>query len=331
MDDIRPAINAKAPKFLDLLRIHIRTQGLSFSTEKTYITWVKRFINFHDKQHPSKLGASEIEAFLNYLSVYKFCSVNTQKVALNALVYCYKRFMGIAMDDLCFKPARTPRRLPVVYSRSELELIFTSLKGVARLQSELMYGSGIRLAECLSLRVKDIDFSSGNVFVRGGKGNKDRTTMLPDFLKAELQRQIERVKILHAQDLRDGYGRVYMPDALDRKYPRAAAQTAWQYVFPSITIGRDPRSGELRRHHAHSSGLSKKLRRVFLEKGIHKPAKTHSFRHSFATHLLEDGYDIRTIQELLGHSNIETTQIYTHVVNRGDKGVLSPLDKIKRQ
>ena len=331
MDDIRPALRIKEPKFLDLLRAHIRKEGLAYTTEKTYLLWVRRFINFHHKKHPVKMGAIEVEAFLNYLSLEKYCSVNTQKVALNALVYCYRRFMGLALDDLKFMPARAPRRLPVVYSREELSAVFAELRGQSRLQAEVMYGTGIRLAECLSLRVKDIDFSGFNVFVRGGKGNKDRTTILPAYLAPLLQEQIDKVKALHAQDLRDGYGSVYMPDALERKYPNAAKQLAWQFLFPSSSIGTDPRSGVQRRHHMHPTVVSRQLRQAFIKLQIHKPAKTHSLRHSFATHLLEDGYDIRTIQELLGHSNIETTQIYTHVVNRGSKGVLSPLDKIRQR
>lgn len=330
MDDIKPRINQNSPKFLDQLRLHIRTQGLAYTTEKTYVSWVRQFILFHNKQHPKRMGAREIEAFLNHLSINRCCSTNTQRIALNALVYLYKRFLGIALDNLCFKPAKFPRRLPTVYSREEINLIVSSLKGVYRLQAELMYGTGLRLAECLSLRIKDIDFSSGNIFVRAGKGNKDRTTMLPNSLVSALKNQIEQVKITHRQDLCDGYGKVYLPDALSRKYPKAAEETGWQYLFPSQNIGQDPRSGELRRHHSHPSSFSKQLRKAVRENGINKPAKSHSLRHSFATHLLEAGYDIRTIQELLGHSELETTQIYTHVTNRGDKGVLSPIDRLDR-
>lgn len=328
MDDIRPAIAQGSTRFLDQLRLHIRQNGLAYRTEQTYLHWIKNFIRFHSRQHPKNLGSQDIEAFLSHLAEQRNCSVNTQRIALNALVYMYKRFMGLDVGDLKFSPAPTPRRLPVVYSRDEIAAILSQLRGVHRLQVELMYGTGLRKAELLSLRVKDIDFGSNNIFVRGGKGDKDRTTMLPQRLKPHLMQQIAHVKRLHAQDVLDGYGEVYLPDALSKKYPRAATDLAWQFLFPSTKIGKDPRSGTLRRHHIHPSALSKQIRKAVQAAGINKPAKSHSFRHSFATHLLEAGYDLRTIQELLGHSDISTTEIYTHVVNRGGKGVLSPADTL---
>ena len=236
--------------------------------------------------------------------------------------------MGVDIGDLSFSPANVPRRLPVVYSREEISKILSHLDGKHRLMIELMYGTGLRCAELLSLRVKDIDFGSNNIFVRAGKGNKDRTTMLPQGLIDSLHRQIEFVKLLHLQDLENGHGEVYMPDALARKYPSGAKETAWQFLFPASAIGMDPRSGVLRRHHLHASALNKKVRCAVKLAGINKPAKTHSFRHSFATHLLESGYDIRTIQVLLGHSDVSTTEIYTHVVNRGRNGVISPADRL---
>ena len=272
------------------------------------------------------MGAQEIEDFLNHLSVDRSCAVNTQKIALNALVYLYKRFLKVELGTLQFTPARNHRRLPVVYSRDEIANILSHLRGVYRLQVELMYGTGVRKAELLSLRVKDIDFSSNNIFVRGGKGNKDRTTMLPQELVPSLKDQMVTVEQLHRSDVRDGFGEVYLPDALQRKYPSAAREIGWQYLFPSNTIARDPRSGALRRHHMHPSSLGKHLRRAVREADVRKPARSHSFRHSFATHLLEAGCDLRTIQTLLGHSDVATTEIYTHVVNRGGKGVKSPLD-----
>lgn len=220
------------------------------------------------------------------------------------------------------------KRLPVVYSREEITAILGQLKGVHKLQVELMYGTGLRKAELLSLRIKDIDFGNNNIIVRSGKGNKDRTTMLPQTLIPALRRQIEKVKNIHQQDIEDGYGDVYLPDALNRKYPRAAKETGWQFLFPSSKIGRDPRSGVLRRHHLHPTALSKQIRQAVRAADIHKPARSHSFRHSFATHLLEAGYDLRTIQELLGHTDVSTTEIYTHVLNRGDKGVRSPADAL---
>ncbi|WP_226645820.1 integron integrase [Microbulbifer variabilis] len=219
--------------------------------------------------------------------------------------------------------------MPVVYSREEVAAVLSHSQGVFRLQIQLMYGSGLRSAELLSLRIKDVDFGSNNIFVRGGKGNKDRTTLLPQGVIPDLERQVQCVSLLHQQDLLAGYGLVYLPDALDRKYPNAAKQLAWQYLFPANTISKCPRSGIYRRHHMHSSTLTRQVSTAAGKAGINKPARCHAFRHSFATHLLEAGYDLRTIQELLGHSDISTTEIYTHVVNRGDKGVLSPSDRLR--
>lgn len=327
MDDIRPRLSQKNPHFLDRVRIHIRKAGLAYATEKTYILWMRRYINFHQKKHPNQMGKNEVADFLNYMGIQRNCSVNTQRTVLNALSYLYNKFLLISIKGLDFTPARNFRRLPVVYSHEELAKIFAALKGVHRLQAALMYGTGMRLAECLSLRVKDVDFGGNNIIVRMGKGGKDRSTILPGKLIPNLLRQIELVKITHQQDCIDGYGEVYLPNALSRKYPKAARELMWQYVFPSSKIGRDPRSGVLRRHHAHPSSVSKALKTAFRHCGINKPAKTHSFRHSFATHLLEAGYDIRTIQDLLGHSDISTTEIYLHVINRGGKGVLSPFDR----
>lgn len=328
MDDIRVSIDPKSPRLLDRLRLHMRQNGLAYRTEQTYIHWVKRFIYFHNKQHPKVMGAKHIEGFLADLSNMRYCSVNTQRTALNAIVYLYKRFMGTDVGDLDYSPAKHHRRLPVVYSREEIAAIVQQLHGVHRLQVELMYGSGLRKAELLSLRVKDIDFSSRNIIVRGGKGNKDRSTILPEKLIPRLHDQVAEVERLHAQDIQEGYGEVYLPDALARKYPSAAKETAWQFLFPSTNIGRDPRSGILRRHHMHPSSLAKQLKKAVRAANIKKPARSHSFRHSFATHLLEAGYDLRTIQELLGHTDIATTEIYTHVINRGGKGVKSPVDRL---
>lgn len=328
MDDIRHKLRAKPTRFLDQLRLHIRQQGLAYKTEQTYIYWVKRFIFFHNKQHPKDMDIADVEAFLSHLAVNQYCSINTQKIALNALVYLYKRFMGIDMADLSFSPAKAPRRLPVVYTQQEIAEVLSFLSGTPRLMVELMYGTGLRSAELLSLRIKDIDFGSNNIFVRAGKGNKDRTTILPQGLIEPIKRQITKVKLLHAQDVDDGYGEVYMPDALNRKYPNASRETLWQFLFPSSAVGKDPRTETIRRHHLHPSALSKHIRKAFKQAGINKPAKSHSFRHSFATHLLEAGYDIRTIQVLLGHSDVATTEIYTHVVNRGGKGVVSPSDRL---
>ena len=328
MDDIRHKLQVKPTRFLDQLRLHIREHGLAYKTEQTYIHWVKRFIYFHNKQHPKNLAMVDVEAFLSHLAVHQFCSVNTQKIALNAMVYLYKRFMGVDIGDLSFSLAKTPRRLPVVYTQQEITEILSFLSGTPRLMVELMYGTGLRSAELLSLRIKDIDFGSNNIFVRAGKGNKDRTTMLPQGLIESIKRQITKVELLHSQDLEEGYSEVYMPDALNRKCPSAARETAWQFLFPSSRVGKDPRSTTIRRHHLHPTALSKHIRKAIKQTGVNKPAKSHSFRHSFATHLLEAGYDIRTIQVLLGHSDVATTEIYTHVVNRGGKGVVSPSDRL---
>ncbi|HCO58939.1 MAG TPA: recombinase XerD [Porticoccaceae bacterium] len=328
MEDIPKILQTNSPRFMDQLRLDMRKNGLAYRTEQTYIHWVRRFILFHNKRHPKDMGSPEIEAFLAHLSVNRSCAANTQRTALNALVYLYKRFLGKEVGELHYAPARTQRRLPVVYSRDEISQIISLLRGVYRLQVELMYGTGLRKAELLSLRIKDVDFDSNNIFVRGGKGNKDRSTILPQRLIPALKNQIESVKRLHAQDINDGYGDVFLPNALHRKYPRAARETAWQYLFPSSSIGRDPRSGVLRRHVMHASSLTKQLALATRAANITKPARAHSLRHSFATHLLEDGYDLRTIQELLGHSDVSTTEIYTHVINRGGKGVLSPADKL---
>ena len=328
MDDIRVTISSKSPRLLDQLRLPMRKSGLAYRTEQTYIHWVKQFIYFHNKQHPKAMGPKQIEDFLEDLSNTRYCSVNTQRTALNALVYLYRRFMGVDVDNLNYTPAKQYRRLPVVYSREEIAAIVQQLYGVHRLQVELMYGSGLRKAELLSLRVKDIDFSSKNIIVRSGKGNKDRSTLLPEKLIPQLHNQIDVVERLHAQDIQEGYGEVYLPNALARKYPSAARELAWQFLFPSNNISRDPRSGTLRRHHMHPSSLAKQLKKAVHTAKVKKPARAHSFRHSFATHLLEAGYDLRTIQELLGHSDIATTEIYTHVINRGGKGVKSPVDNL---
>ena len=329
MDDIRYTISPNSPRLLDQIRLHIRNHGLAYQTEKTYLLWIRRYILFHRKKHPKSMGATEVGEFLSHLANARHCSVNTQRTVLNALVYLYKRFFNVELELIDYEPAKAPRRLPVVYSREEIALILGQLKGPYRIMAELMYGSGLRQAELLSLRVKDIDFTSHNIIVRSGKGNKDRSTLLPQKLVTDLKEQIQKVNLLHRQDVNDGYGEVFLPDALTRKYPSAAKEMAWQFLWPASRISRDPRSGILRRHHLHPSALRKKITIAVRQANIYKPAKSHSFRHSFATHLLESGYDIRTIQELLGHADVTTTEIYTHVVNRGNRGVVSPSDSLK--
>ncbi len=328
MDDIRHKIPKKPIRFMHKLRQHMRENGLAYRTEQTYTHWIKRFINFHGKKHPKHMGENEIEAFLTDLGVRRDCSISTQKIALNSLVYLYKRYMGLALENLDFSGAKLHRRLPVIYSRLEIQQIIEALEDPYQLMVQLMYGTGMRKAELLSLRVKDIDFASNNIYVRSGKGGKDRTTMLPQALTDKLHHQITLVERRHQEDIEQGFGEVYMPNALARKSPNIAYELGWQFLFPASKIGVDPRHGIKRRHHVHPTTLSKQLKTVFRQLRLNKPARSHSFRHSFATHLLEGGYDLRTIQELLGHTDITTTEIYTHVVNRGGSGVLSPMDAL---
>ncbi len=328
MDDIRPRVPLNSNRLFDQLRLHMRNSGLAYQTERTYLVWIRRYIMFHKKRHPREMAEKEVGEYLSYLANGRDCSVGTQRVVLNALVYLYRRFLNKDLSFIDFEPARAPRRLPVVYSRDEIRRIIEQLSGPYRTMVELMYGSGLRQAELLSLRIKDIDFDSNNIFVRGGKGNKDRTTLLPSNLVDALRLQIEKVGILHGEDIDKGYGEVYMPDALARKNPSAARSLAWQFLWPSSRVGPCPRTGVVRRHHLHPTALRKQVTRAVRAAQVHKPAKSHSFRHSFATHLLESGYDIRTIQTLLGHSDVSTTEIYTHVLNRGPSGVVSPADRL---
>jgi len=326
MDDIRPRLPAESSRFMHCLRRDMRVRGYAYPTEKTYCHWIKRFIIFHKKRHPEEMGAPEINAFLSHLAVRANVSPATQRIALNALIYLYRKFLGRELEPLLFEKSRQHRRLPVVLTHTEVTLLLDNMKGVHRLMVELLYGSGLRLAELLSLRVKDLDFELATITVRSGKGDKDRTTLLPERLKQPLRDQVAKVQKLHRRDIEDGYGEVYMPYLLAKKYPNAARELGWQFLFPSVSIGRDPRTGVLRRHHLHSTVLRKHVSRARKAAGIIKPVRCHTFRHSFATRLLEKGYDIRTIQKLLGHGDVHTTEIYTHVLRRGALGVISPLD-----
>ncbi|MCB1688656.1 MAG: integron integrase [Halioglobus sp.] len=326
MDDIRVPVPPGSTKFMDLLRLDMRARGYALPTERTYLTWIRRFIIFSQKRHPADMGQPEIESFLNHLAVSLTVSPSTQRTALNALVYLYTKYLGREPLELSFSYAKTTQRLPTVLTHEEAKEIISHLSGTPRLMVELLYGSGLRLHECLVLRIKDIDFSLNTITVRQGKGDKDRVTLLPASVAQRLESQIQKALALHQQDLADGYGEVYMPHALERKYPSAAASPAWQYLFPSTRLGIDPRSGVTRRHHLHSTGLRSYIRAAVAKTGIQKPVKAHTFRHSFATRLLQKGYDIRTIQKLLGHEDVTTTEIYTHVLNRGAMGVISPVD-----
>ena len=316
------------PKLLDSVRAVARLRHLSIRTERAYSDWSRRFILYHRKRHPSEMGVGEIRQFLSHLAVEGRVSASTQNVALCALLFLYRDVLG---TELSFVDgvvrAKRPARLPVVFSRQEVEAIMSRLPGVYRLIAGLLYGSGLRLLEALRLRVKDLDFDYMEILVRDGKAEKDRRTVLPRPLADPLRRQIEKARRLHELDLLEGCGEVYLPYALQRKYPNAAKEWAWQYVFPSAKLSADPRSGLTRRHHASADSMQKMVKRALHAAGVQKHGGCHTLRHSFATHLLEDGYDLRTIQELLGHSDVRTTQIYTHVLNKGGRGVRSPLER----
>ncbi len=317
------------PKLLDIVRGKIRLKHYSIRTEQAYTDWIKRYILHFDKAHPKDLGAAEVEAFLTHLAVARNVSANTQNQAKSALLFLYKEVLGSELpwlDDV--QQAKTPKRLPVVLTQDEVSKILSRLEGTHHLVVSLLYGTGMRILEALRLRVKDVDFARKEILIRDGKGFKDRVTMLPLSLIAPLKAHLEKVKSLHEADLAKGYGAVYMPQALGKKYPYAAHDWAWQYVFPSGKLSVDPRSDDavIRRHHVQDQAIQRAVRQAVVDVGIVKPATPHTFRHSFATHLLESGYDIRTVQELLGHSDVATTMIYTHVLNKGGRGVSSPLD-----
>jgi integron integrase len=318
----------KPRKLLDRVRDMLRVKHYSIRTEKTYVRWIRRYILFHDKRHPEEMGAREIEAFLTHLAVEKNVAASTQNQALCALLFLYNEVLekDLTPDVIDAVRAKKPKRLPVVLTRDEAMSVLAALSGTNQLIARTLYGSGLRLIECLRLRVKDIDFAYRQITVRDGKGQKDRATILPASLVDPLQEHLRRVRMLHQQDLDRGYGSVYLPYALERKYPSAHKEWCWQYVFPAQGRSTDPRSGVVRRHHLSESSVQKAVRRAVKLAGIDKPAGCHTFRHSFATHLLEDGYDIRTVQELLGHKDVKTTMIYTHVLSKGGLAVRSPLD-----
>lgn len=315
------------PPLLEQVRRTLRLRHYSIRTERAYVDWIKRFILFHGKRHPSEMGADEIRRFLSHLATDKTVAAATQNQALCSLLFLYREVLGVELPYVeGIERAKRPARVPVVLTRAEADLVLSGMNGTYRLMAGLLYGSGLRLMECVRLRVKDLDFGYRQVTVRDGKGEKDRRTVLPESLAEPLGRHLERVRLLHEEDLRAGYGRVYLPYALARKYQSAAAEWVWQWVFPAAKLSRDPRSGEVRRHHASEDMLQSAVKRASKAAGVEKRVSCHTLRHSFATHLLESGYDIRTVQELLGHTSVETTQIYTHVLNKGGRGVRSPLD-----
>jgi integron integrase len=324
----RLASDARASGLLERVRARVRAKHYSIRTEDVYVDWVRRFILHFDRRHPKDMGAPEVEQFLTDLAVDGNVSASTQNQAKSALLFLYRDVLGVDLDWLHgVTKAKTPQRLPVVLSEAEVSRIFRRLKGHYVLMAQLLYGSGLRLMECVRLRVKDVDFERGAIMVRDGKGQKDRITMLPRAAEAPLQRHLRHVRLLHDEDLRLGFGSVYLPFALAKRYPSAAREWGWQYVFPSMKLSVEPRTNVKRRHHVDEQGLQRALKQAVRDAGIAKPATPHTLRHSFATHLLESGYDIRTVQELLGHSDVSTTMIYTHVLNRGGRAVVSPLDR----
>ncbi|MGI8788914.1 MAG: integron integrase [Pyrinomonadaceae bacterium] len=318
--------HSKSP-FLESVRRLIRLKHLSYRTEDAYLGWIRRYILFHDKKHPKDLGASEVQAFLTHLAVEGKVAASTQNQAFAALLFLYREFLGVSLDKIeNVVRAKRPQRLPEVLSREEVRKLLTFLRGEEWLVASLLYGAGLRLMEALRLRVKDVDFDYGQINVRSGKGDKDRVSVLPQSIVAPLKEHLKQIKPVHEQDLRLGYGEVYLPFALERKYTGAAREWAWQYVFPAAKRSLDPRSEKMRRHHVAGSVIQRAFKNALAQTAIAKKASPHTLRHSFATHLLESGYDIRTVQNLLGHADVRTTMIYTHVLNRGGLGVRSPLD-----
>jgi integron integrase len=317
------------PRLLAQVRGHMRARHLSPRTERAYLGWILRYIRYHGTRHPAELGEAEIVAFLTHLAAELGVSRSTQMQALSALMLLYREVLRIAIGDLR-RALRSfsPTRLPAVLTRDEVRELIGHLSGTTRLVAILLYGAGLRLMECLTLRVKDIDFERNEIRVRRGKGGKDRVTMLPLLARPALEEHLRKVRALHVRDMAQGAGRVLLPEALERKAPAWATEYSWQWVFPASRRMRDSASGRERRHHIHETAVQRAMQRAVRDSGIPKRATCHTLRHSFATHLLEDGYDIRTLQELLGHSDVSTTMIYTHVLNRGRLGVRSPVDRL---
>ncbi|MCP4203968.1 MAG: integron integrase [bacterium] len=317
------------PRLLDRVRHRARLRHLSPRTEQAYVRWIRRFILFHEKRHPKEMGEQEISLFLTHLAVEKKVAAATQNQALSGLLFLYREVLGRDFGELQgLVRARRPKRLPVVFDRDEIRRLFACLDGCDLLIVGLLYGAGLRLMECLRLRIKDIDLGYRQITVRGGKGDRDRMTLLPDVSRRGLERHMGEVKRLHAEDLDDGFGRTVLPHALERKYPGAAVDWSWQFVFPAARRSVEPRTGRLARHHRSAHSVQRAVRRASRCARLSKRATCHALRHSFATHLLEDGYDIRTVQELLGHRHVQTTMIYTHVLNKGGRGVRSPFDRL---
>jgi integron integrase len=314
-------------KLLDRLRTAIRLRHFSPRTEEAYAGWVRRYIVFHGKRHPDQMGEAEIRDFLSSLAVQRKVAASTQNQALAALLFLYREVLNRPIDwvDIGVR-AKRPQRLPIVLTRDEVRRVLSGMTGASGLVAGLLYGSGLRLTEALELRIKDLDFDRGEIRIRDGKGRKDRVTMLSATVQTPLREHLRRVRSLHERDLDGGFGRVILPDALSRKYPNADREWGWQWVFPASSRYFDQEAGIERRHHLHETVIQRDMKEAVRKAGIAKPASCHTLRHSFATHLLDSGYDIRTVQELLGHSDVRTTMIYTHVLNKGGRGVRSPAD-----
>lgn len=316
------------PRLLEQVRERMRVLHYSYRTEAQYVQWIRRFILFHDKRHPEHMGAPEVESFLTQLAVQGRVAAPTQNQAKAAILFLYKQVLGQELDWLDgVTTAKSSAHLPVVLTMEEVRAVLARMTGINWLIASLLYGSGLRLMEAVRMRVKDLEISRREILVRDGKGGKDRVTMLPDRLIEPLRDHLARVRRLHDQDLAAGHGEVYLPFALERKSPRAGREWGWQYVFPAHRLSLDPRSDRVRRHHLEEKGVQRAMKEAMRDANVVKPATPHTLRHSFATHLLQSGHDIRTVQELPGHRDVATTMIYTHVLNRGGRGVLSPLDR----
>ncbi|MGI0119943.1 integron integrase [Zooshikella sp. RANM57] len=317
-----------ASPLLERVRQEIRVRHYSLKTEKCYLYWIRRYIRFHNIKHPATMGSDEVSRFLTHLALDKNVSSSTQNQAFSALLFLYREVLKQSLNIKNTIRAKQPKNLPVVLTREEVSLVLSKLHGNHWLMASLLYGSGLRLMECVRLRVKDIDFSYKTITIRKSKGAKDRVVPLPKILITPLKQQLESARILHKQDLFSGFGEVYMPYALNRKYPKAGKEWGWQYIFPSGNLSIDPYSNKKRRHHFGEQSLQRAVKKAVRLSNIHKPASCHTFRHSFATHLIERGQDIRTVQELLGHEDVKTTQIYTYVLQKGGQAVISPLEDL---
>ena len=325
--DYHPAPAVRAPRLLDQVRQACRIRHYSLRTERAYVGWCKRFVLANGKRHPRDMGADEVTVFLSTLATRDNVAANTQNQALSALLFLYREVLGLDLPWLGdVVRAKRPRRIPVVLSRNEIVRLLAALDGQNWLMAALMYGAGLRLMECVRLRVKDVDFDRQEIIVRQGKGDRDRRVPLPARLRDALAERIQKTQVLHGQDMLTGHGGVWLPNALARKYKNAPFEAGWQYIFPARRLSTDPRTGEVRRHHVDEAVIQRAIKSALAQAGILKPASCHTLRHSFATHLLEAGQDIRTVQELMGHKDVSTTQIYTHVLGRGANAVLSPLD-----